>query len=99
MSHIMRDGTIYNPTFNETVAALEVVGFVKTNDPKKLEHPNWFEDHWMKQFNSNLEVEIYLSAAGYYCVRTGQMGDYCAPCHNDEEGKDLLDFFDKHYIR
>ena len=98
MSQLKTNG-VYCPSFNETVAALEVVGFVKTNEPRKLEHPNWFEDHWMKQFGSNLEVEIYLSAAGYYCVRTGQMGDYCAPCHNDEEGKDLLDFFDKHYIR
>lgn len=99
MSHIMRDGTIYNPTFEKTVAALEDIGFVKTDNPMKLEHPSWFEDKWMKQFKSNLEAEIYLSGAGYFCVRTGQMGDYCAPCHNDEEAKELLEFFNKHYIK
>jgi len=85
-------------SFDKTTAVLRNMGFIPHEDnPRFLDHPDWYMDKKDVHYNINLQVYIYDSQAGYCCIDID--GDYMAPCLTPEDGVELLEFMTQHYIK
>lgn len=85
-------------SFDKTTAILRNMGFIAHKDnPRFMDHPDWYMDEKDFHYSINLQAYIYDSQAGYCCV--GLDGDYMAPCLTPEDNIELLEFMTKHYIK
>ena len=85
-------------SLEQTQAILRNMGFIAHEDNQRfLDHPDWYMGEKDFHYGINLQAYIYDSQAGYCCV--GLDGDYMAPCLTSEDGVELLEFMNKHYVK
>lgn len=85
-------------SLEQTQAILLNMGFIAHEDnPRFLDHPDWYMEEEDFHCGINLQAYIYDSQAGYCCV--GLDGDYMAPCLTSEDGVELLEFMNEHYVK
>lgn len=90
---------MYKPTLEQTIAALTSIGFVPVDndDPRFMNHESYFESESDIHYGIPCQGYIYDSNAGYCCVELD--GGYKAPCSNEEEARELLQWLETHYIK
>jgi len=87
-----------NLSLEQTSAILRNMGFIAHEDNQRfLDHPDWYTEEKDFHYGINLQAYIYDSQAGYCCVDLD--GDYMAPCLTPEDGVELLEFMNKHYVK
>lgn len=85
-------------SLEQTQAILLSMGFIAHEDNSRfLDHPDWYMEEEDFHCGINLQAYIYDSQAGYCCV--GLDGDYMAPCLTSEDGVELLEFMNEHYVK
>ncbi len=85
-------------SLEQTSAILRNMGFIAHEDNQRfLDHPDWYMEEADFHYGINLQAYIYDSQAGYCCVALG--GDYMAPCLTSEDGVELLEFMNEHYVK
>lgn len=85
-------------SLEQTQAILLNMGFIAHKDNQRfLDHPDWYMEEKDFNYGINLQAYIYDSQAGYCCIDLD--GDYMAPCLTSEDGVELLEFMNEHYVK
>lgn len=88
-----------NLSLEQTSTILRNMGFIAHEDnPRFLDHPDWYMEEKDFNYGVNLQVYIYDSQAGYCCIDIdGQC--HMVPCLTPEDGIELLEFMTQHYVK